>query len=164
MLWLPESAQNDMLNAERDEAVDKTLIEQVGLAKRLTSELRSIDPSLEIVWVGERAEIWGGMTPGRWHIRRTDNTGLDHYLPITNPDGSYKELSMSLIEELKKADLWNEKRMKDLTAEYERQRKAAERAKETEAEARKEQMASSFRAAKRVSGEGGMHKRLWGKK
>lgn len=158
-LWTP-----DRINRANAEVADDTLIEHVAHGRRLTEELRRLDHRLDCVYVGERAPEVHGIRPGRWHIRRRNDPPTPHsYLPIETPDGHYKEPSFQIIEELKRNDLWSKEGMARLTEGQQRKREAQERADKLTSEQIADNAAETFRAAKRVSGEGGFTKRLWGK-
>lgn len=157
-LWTP-------YDEERNAVVERSLHRGIALSKQLDRELKSLDPYLDCVYIGDRAPEYPGLVPGRWHVRRRNPDAMDWYLPITGQNGEYVEPGMWLVEEMKKRDLWNAGTIKDF---MHRQRRAVELRKEKdkalEAEQRRDDMAATYRAARRVAGEGGMTRRRWGAK
>lgn len=153
---LPPELRADL---EREQMVDS----QISQAAHVAKGLRDLDPRLELCFFTERAEPLLGIKPGRWHVRRRNETTADTYYPIVDPeDGSYREPDWGVVEAMKAADSWSpDYELPDDDIEAEDARLAEKRAKQNEAV--KDELASNFAAAKRVSGEGGLHKRLWGK-
>lgn len=154
-LWTP-------FNEEKTALLDDARA-QVAHAKQLTRELKQIDPYLELVFVGDRSPDYPGITPGRWHVRRSPEDGPDSYWAVNGPDGEYVEPSSKLIEDMKAADLWRQGALQEL---YDRKARAETKKKREQAlasEQRVDVMAESLRAAGRLPGYGGMRKRKWGK-
>ena len=153
------------LNAIREEAVEQgpPVAPFVG---QINTELKKLDPYLELVWIGPRAARGPipGIEPGRWHIRRTPPGTIDSYWPSMGPDREYVEPTLQIIEDMKRADLWREGALQELR---DRQVRKAEQAKKDAELAREQNLDEakiSVRAASRVFGQGGMKKRTQFKK
>lgn len=160
-LWTP---QNNEADVEREALVTRTLGEHIAGGRALERELRRLDPYLRVVFIGERAPTGvPGVHPGRWHIQRKNPDAPDTYLSLLGPGGSYREPDSSLIEEMKRQDLWKEgameRLMKTRAEEIERRRRDEELRREQNID----EAAATYRAAKRVAGEGGMKSRRWAK-
>lgn len=158
-LWTPDRA-----NAERNSVVEGTLRDHIAAGARLERELKKLDPYLEVAFVGERAPLYPGIIPGRWHVIRRNPGELDTFLPIAGPDGEYLEPNVeAIVGEMRARDLWRkgavEERMKAVRDEWDRR----EKDQELWEEQNRDEAAHTFAAAKRVAGDGGMTKRKWGK-
>lgn len=154
-LWLPP-------DVERSQAIDEGA-SQIAEAKRVTAALKETDPYLELVFIAERAPAFPGIEPGRWHVRRSQEGFQDNYWPITGPDGEYVAPSMKVVEAMKAADLWRQGALQDLRDRMDRAQRDREKASELEAEQRKDEIRATWRAAKRVAGDGGLSRQKWGK-
>lgn len=157
-LWTPDQA-----NAERNAGIEVHLRDHIAEGARLERELKQFDPYLEVGFIGERAPAYPGVMPGRWHVIRRNPDGFDTFLPIAGPDGEYMVPSYQMVEELRRRDLHRpgaiEERMKATRDEWERREKSRELFREQA----RDEAAETYRAAKRVAGDGGITKRKWGK-
>jgi len=129
-------------------------------SKRLEKELRKVDPNLRVVFVDPEAgklppaERGSGIIPGRWHIKillRPRN----RYLPLTGPNWEYREPELAVVEEMKARDLFRRGALEEATNAQAAEEASRRRQELTEGEARVEQVAAAYRAAKRVPGDGG---------
>ena len=157
-LWTPTQTHQ-----ERERAVEYSLQKHLAEAKALEKELKELDEHLTVVWIGDRAPEFPGVTPGRWHVRRANPGAPNSFMPIVGPKGEYLEPSFRIVEELKANDLWNDDAMRTLMKKH--SQRAEERAK-TDAlmsEQSREETAHLYKAAKRVAGDGGMTRPTWGK-
>jgi hypothetical protein len=136
-------------------------------ARALEKELKELDERLEVDFIDPEAvkvpvaERAPGLMPARWHIiLRTARNLDDQYFPIVGPNGAYRDPELAIVEEMKARDLWRRGAFDDLMKAEEKA--IAERCRQelTDAEGRVEQVAASYRAAKRVPGDGGEHKRF----
>lgn len=160
-LWLPNDNQVD---AEREALVTRTLGDHLAEGRALERELRSLDPYLRVVFITENAPMGvPGVVPGRWHVQRKNPGAPDSYLPILGPDGEYSEPSYKLIEDMKRNDLWKEGAMEKLMQRRDKEVRERQKREELHREQLRDEAKVVHAAAKRVSGEGGMHKRSWGK-
>lgn len=135
-------------------------------ARRLERELKQLDARIEVDFVEpavanvpleERAP---GLLPGRWHIIIKTEPGFDdHYFPITGPNMSYRDPELAIVEEMKARDLWHAGIFDRMLAEWDKEAARLTRQEITDGEARIEQVAAAYRAAKRVPGDGGLHRR-----
>lgn len=137
-------------------------------ARALEKELKTLDERIEVDFVDPEAakvpleERAPGLLPGRWHIIVKTGFGLDdHYFPIVAPDGSmgYRDPELAIVEEMKARDLWKPGIFDKMLGDWEKQASELRRAEITQGEARIEQVAAAYRAAKRVPGDGGLHRR-----
>lgn len=135
-------------------------------AKLLERELKALDDRIEVDFVEPAAatmpleERAPGLVPGRWHIIVRTGPGLDdHYFPIVGPKMAYREPELAIVEEMKARDLWKPQIFDKLLGGWEKEASRLRRQEITEGEARIEEVAAAYRAAKRVPGDGGLHKR-----
>ena len=101
-LLLPPAAEAELINHEIAEQADEHMAEAVEWAK----ELKRIDSSLDLVWVGEAADD-AELMSGRWHIRKRIPGTVDAYIPLVGRDGSYRPPGAWMLEWLTANDLWN---------------------------------------------------------
>lgn len=129
----------------REEYVDR----QAGAGRALKAALRSMDPLLGLVFVKPVAEemLPPGAIPGRWHVKR-DNPppAVPTYIPITTPDGGYREPSERILMELADRDLTNPKVLERILDQGRDQRQ-----KELEKEQRLDEIRADFKTAKRLT-------------
>lgn len=148
------------LNAMRDEAVDQGP-PRAPFVKQINQELQSLDPYLELVWIGPNAKrgLIPGVEPGRWHIRRTPPGIIHSYWPVMGPDGEYVDPSLKIIEDMKAADLWREGALQELRDRQIREAEKKKKEAELEQEQNRDTAAADIRAGRRVFGDGGLTKR-----
>jgi len=142
-LWQSTVNQVDAL---RDAQVEDGCL--YPYARAFRRRLRDVDPLLDLVRAKPRASA-PGLRPNYWHVRRR-NPGLsDSYMPITGPNGEYREPHDGVIEDLALRDLWRS----DVAARNEPERLAAEneRRQEAERQERREQAVERVRSAERTS-------------
>jgi hypothetical protein len=136
------------------------------MARALQRELRQLDHRIEVDFIDPEAarvppsERAPGLVPGRWHIIVRTGPGLDDsYFPILGEAGRYRDPELAIVEEMKERDLWRPHVFDELKKREEKRAAELRRQEITEGEARVEQVAAAYRAAKRVSGDGGEHRR-----
>lgn len=136
------------------------------MARALERELKQLDHRIEVDFIDPEAarvpvsERAPGLVPARWHIIvRTAPHLDDAYFPILGPNKSYREPELAIVEEMKAADLWQRGVFEKLIKKGDEAAAAARRQEITDSEARVEQVAAAYRAAKRVPGDGGLHRR-----
>lgn len=117
-------------------------------------------PEMEVVFVRPRAQDTpASCIPGRWHVRRNNPPpAVPSYIPITTPDGGYRDPDFGVVAELAEIDLRRPEVMKRVLdrTRTDSPQKAGERA--LGKEQRRDILKSDFQAAKRVRGEGGLKK------
>lgn len=129
-------------------------------AKRLEKELRKLDTRFRVVFIDPEAAKntpearAPGVTPGRWHMKLITST-INHYFVIAGPKGEYRDPELAVVEEMKERNLWRRGALEQIRENEEAELSRLRRAEITEGEARVEQAAASYRAAKRVAGDGG---------
>lgn len=152
-------SQAHALNAERERAVD----EQLNLVREWTRILKGVDPSLSLVWVGENSHA-SGVIPGRWAVRKINPPPAAHsYLTVAGPNGEYREPAEDILRELDDMDLWKRDGINRHKQIQQRIEDAKVRARKLEQEGRIDNASAAVRAARRVSGERGMSRRMWGR-
>jgi hypothetical protein len=133
-------------------------------SKALERELRKIDPRLRVRFVEPRAgelppsERGPGMIPGRWHIKLLTEP-QNAYFPITGPDWEYRDPDLAVVEEMKARDLWRRGALDEIRKGEEAAGRDRVRQEILEGEQRRDETALAYRAAKRVRGDGGEHRR-----
>lgn len=153
------------MNMRREQAVDRHL----EAAGRLASALHDLDPRLELWKASDRLPgPIHGAKPGFWHVvRRNDPPTPDSYMVITDRglgvmDGGFREPDSGVIELLRQGDM--HRRGYALPSDdYDVVEAAAQKERDRQTEQRGDEVRSDFAAAKRVAGDGGLEKRLWGK-
>lgn len=140
-------------------------------AKLLEAELKRLDSRIEVDFVDPEAakvpleERAPGLVPGRWHIIVRTDPGLDdHYFPIVGEGMCYRDPELAIVEEMKARDMWHSKIFDKMVEGWEKQASELRRQEITEGEARIEQVAAAYRAAKRVPGDGGEHRSFTAKR
>lgn len=146
---LPLSIKENYRREEMESVIDRHLEQASALAKALSD---MDDGRLSLVFFSDRADPERGIVPGRWHVRRrNDLPSPNSYMPITTPDGDYKEPGFFVIEELRKRDL-----RKHGLPTY------TEPANDLQREQVKDEARLTAAAALRVAGDGGMTRRRFG--
>jgi hypothetical protein len=140
-LWIPPAEAERMLEQRQRYAAG--LLQQRELHSEIAEwnrTLKEIDPHLEIVKAPDNAHH-SALKPGYWHIIRHGEGEMPPAVLVhEGPEGEYRDPDSSLLERLRKGDMWSSRSMK---AETERERKAqraAERAREREREERVEEL------------------------
>lgn len=129
-------------------------------SEALERELRELDPRFRVVFVDPRAgelppKYRGpGLIPGRWHMKLLTHP-RNEYFPITGPNWEYREPELAIVEEMKSRDLWRAGALEEIRKGEEREEAARVRQEALEREQREDEVALAYRAAKRVSGDGG---------
>lgn len=143
-------------NAAREQIVDEVLAD----AQKWNEELKRIDYDLSLVLVGddEHARRYG-LVPGCWHLKKRIPGGTDEYMPLVGPNGEYREPGGWIFEALNASDMWNPRVHRSRQEAKRKLREARRRAKELEREQRQDEMKLAARAAKRMRGDSGLHKR-----
>jgi hypothetical protein len=162
-LLVPVSRQERLRAIDaRREKMESSL--RTPQSKALERELRKIDPRLRVRFVDPRAgelhprERGPGVIPGRWHVKlltRPQNA----YFPICGPNWEYRDPELALVEEMKARDLWRRGVLEDIRKGEEAAEQERVRREILEGEQRRDETALAYRAAKRVNGDGGEHRR-----
>lgn len=135
-------------------------------ARQLERELKTLDDRIEVDFIDPEtaklppSERAPGVIPARWHIiLRTGPGKDDQFFPILGDGGAYRDPESSIVEDMKRRDMWRPGVFDDIMRSEEKAAAARARQVLTESEARVEQTAAAYRAAKRVPGDGGEHRR-----
>lgn len=159
-------------NQERERFIDG----QIMLGLYWTRVLKDFDERLSVVFITENAHAIAvedgvtykveipGIVPGRWHVRRkNDPPYADTYMPITTPEGEYREPDAQVVEEVQRRSMQN-RTVSDIIEERKVDERAQERQRELFREQMRDESAIHIRAMQRLPGDGGMFKRRWGAK
>lgn len=119
--------------------------------KQWNALLRDIDPRLSYVFVPALEDPPAEVAPLRWHIVRVNETGPDSYWPLETDDGEYREIGSNDLEDFKSRDLWNPTIRHEIATRRRRRKEAQQRAKETRAEQRRDELTSIVNAIERPS-------------
>lgn len=136
-------------------------------AEALERELRTIDDRLRVRFISPRAGDLHprarapGVIPGRWHVKLLTEP-RNAYFALCGPDWTYAEPGLYWVERFKERDLWRRGALEEIRKAEEDQERARVRQALLEKEQREDEVALAYRAAKRVAGDGGEHKRRWG--
>ena len=157
-----------LYDAERLALIDRgrSVCREARLVERA---LQRLDPQLHLVFVGEVPDdrLLPGLISNHWHVlvkaRKNVPDTMDYYWPLAGPNGEIVHPTMKLVDDMKAADLWRPGALRELRERHERQARAAEKAAELASEQRRDIIAVDWRAAKRVAGDGGIHRRVWGR-
>jgi len=149
---------------QREEFVDRG----VRAKHAVDRALKALDPNLECVFIGPRVprhKLPPEAVAGRWHVRKHNKApNAPSYIPILGPEGSYCDPDVGMdrwLAELASRDL----RKPGVLEEVLRKTRAdgGNPDKELEREQRRDELVVDLKAGKRVTGEGGLTKRKWGK-
>lgn len=153
-LLVPRRFAAAELNAMFDHQAD----EHVAEGEHWNRELRRIDEGLSLVWIPPDADM-PGVVPGRFHIRKRVPGGLDGYVSLTGPGGSYRAPGVWMLGYLREADMWDE-RVRGNKARRDREIEEAKRRERVrEEEQRQDEMRLATRVARRIRGDSGFTKR-----
>jgi hypothetical protein len=114
-------------------------LEAKGQMDDWNRELRQIDPYLELVFAPENATA-PGLRPGRYHVLRHNPGAPLSLIPIETPEGEFKEPDSSLLDELRRADLWRDEAVRDRKKRQEALERSERRRKAREFEERQEEI------------------------
>lgn len=126
---------------------------QVKAGRAVAQALQAFDPDLSLVFVRHDASpeiLPPGTVAGRWHVRR--NGPIPFFVPITTPDGGYREPDSRVVMEMAERDMYRP----DVADRVFRQHEVKAKAREKERALRKEQqrdvLKEDLRAGRRVKG------------
>jgi len=149
-------------------ALRERMEEEVGddpKAQALERELRTIDDRFRVVRISPRAgelhprERGSGVIPGPWHLNLLTHP-QNAYFPICGPNWEYREPELAIVEEMKERDLWKPGALEKIRTAEEEEESRRVRAAILEKEQGEDEVALAYRAAKRVAGDGGEHRRF----
>lgn len=130
----------------------------------LERELRLLDDRMRVVFIEPRAgelhprERGQGLIPGRWHIKLLTKP-QNAYFPICGEDWVYRDPDLAVVEEMKERDLHRRGALEEIRNAEDNVERARLRRELLEGEQRQDEVALAYRAAKRVNGDGGEHRR-----
>lgn len=133
-------------------------------SEALERELRELDDRLRVIFVDPRAgelppaQRGPGLIPGRWHLKLLTHP-RNEYFPITGPDWEYREPELAIVEEMKARDLWRRGALEEIRKAEDDEERLVARAALLDREQGEDEVALAYRAAKRVRGDGGEHRR-----
>ena len=145
---------------------------EVGMARALDRALKEKDHRLSVVLAKEKAPAHYGIKPGYWHVvRDNEPPAAPTYWPIQDRSGAPAEPGYWVLEELDRRDTWN----RDILPKFRKttvqgidtvvpaDEDPAVKERERKREQMKDEIKSDLEAGRRVAGEGGLHKRKWGR-
>lgn len=133
-------------------------------AKLLERELRLLDDRCRVVKISARAGELppkaraAGVIPGRWHMKLLTHP-VNAYFPITGPNWEYRDPDLHFAEEMKERDLQRRGALEEIEKGEDERERAEIRAALLNREQGEDEVALAYRAAKRVRGDGGEHRR-----
>jgi hypothetical protein len=145
-------------NVAKEEMVDDAL----AFARGYSKFLKELDEHLSLVFVKENVND-PALVAGRWHIRRRNAGTLDSYMAITTPDGGYREPNTADLDRLRERDAWKTGGAGAILERRHAKDKVAEKARELWHEQARDEVAVNYRAARRVAGDRGLERRMWGR-
>lgn len=107
-LWTPHGVTTKM--AQEREALAASLFalsEAGGLLDYWNKRVREIDPYVQVVKGREQAAPIAGLKPGYYHLLRVPPDGPPTLVVHETPDGEFMDLGESIIDRLKRNDLWD---------------------------------------------------------
>lgn len=131
----------------------------------LERELRLLDDRIRVVRISDRAgelhprQRAPGVIPGRWHVKLLTQP-RNAYFALCGPDFAYSEPGLFWVERFKARDLWRDGALEEIRKGEEADERARIRQELLEQEQRQDEVALAYRAAKRVSGDRGEHRRF----
>lgn len=95
-------------------AADIAAAQRTEICAEFNTELRRIDPRLELVWWPETNRPAPGFIPGRYHIvRHAEGAGAGLVEPVVDELGGFREPDSGMFEWLRRSDMWNDRAMAD---------------------------------------------------
>lgn len=139
---------------ERAEFVDRA----AKAGRALAAELKGIyGPQLDVVFVRPGPDLPESCVPWRWHVCvQPQPPAVAHYYPILGPGGSYREPDFGVVNELAEIDLRRPEVMKKMLERSRTDQPHKQGERDLRKEQRRDVMASDYKAARRVRGEGGL--------
>lgn len=165
-LHVPISREERMRAIDaRREKMESSL--QTPQSEALEKELRELDDRLRVRFVDPAAgqlppAMRGpGLIPGRWHMKLLTHP-QNAYFAITGPNWEYRDPDLAVVEEMKERDLHRPGALEEIRKGEEDEERARIRQALLEKEQGEDEVALAYRAAKRVAGDGGEHRRRMG--
>ena len=151
-LWVPPKVAKDLLGARQEQAA--ALAQQVELHKTFDEwnrELRAIDKNLQLVKAPPGAN-YPGLKPGYWHVVRDCGDAPPRIIVHEDPEtGEYRDPDSSLLERLRKGDMWSNRSMYEASQHDKRLQEAAERRRAQERHDRVEEVMERYDSSRRLS-------------
>jgi hypothetical protein len=148
-MWVPDSTARQYRDMRGEQAAELGEMLEAGVAGVLDDwnrVLKQIDPDLQLVKAKENANT-PGLKPGYYHVLRRNPLGSPTVLVHEGPDGEFLDPDSSLLEMLRRGDLWSDEALRDREArlrELERQR---DRRRELERQERRDEVEDRLKAA-----------------
>lgn len=153
-LILPESNEVLAWKAEQAQQVES----KVAQVERLEAELKSIDPSLNLVVAKPGSEDMG-LLPGRWHVQKIIPEAPDEFWPLVGPNDEYREPGAWVLDEFNANDLWDPRVHRTKKEAKGKLAAARQRAKRLASEQRADEARLAFDASQRLRSEAGLRER-----
>src|SRR3954463_5951969 len=108
-LWVPPTVSRELMDTRlRDTAERLQMVEMDTLCHQLTLYCHDFDPKVSVVKAKPHATA-GGMRPGFYHIMRFNENAPLSFTVIEAKDGGFQVPDSSIIDRLRRTDLWNER-------------------------------------------------------
>ena len=146
--WIPDSTARQYQDLRQQYGAELGAMLESGSA--VTEEwnrvLYQIDPDLRLVKATEHAHF-PGLTAGLYHVLRRNPLGAPTLLAVSGPNGEFKEPDSSLLDALRKQDLWNDRVSRDRSRALEELDRQKARRMQFEKEERQDEIAERWKAA-----------------
>jgi hypothetical protein len=150
-LWVPPHVSAELVDVRRQHTAE--VLDQARRDATLdywTAELRKIDPYLSLIKAKEDADV-PGLRPGFYHVMRLNQTAAPSLIVHEGPNGEFREPDSGLFDLLRRNDLWNNEAARDRKRLFREADEAARKRRETERQARREELAERVRAVTETS-------------
>jgi hypothetical protein len=122
------------------------MVEMDTLCHQLTLYCHDFDPKVSVVKAKPHATR-GGDAAGYYHIMRFNENAPLSFTVIEAKDGGFLVPDSSMIDRLRRTDLWNERVVRDQRAVLERQEREKQAREDAEREERVEEIAERWASA-----------------
>lgn len=133
---LPRQVESEVMREKAQMAQELYVV--TGKLGYYTRELQQIDPYLSVILAKPNTTV-DGLKPNYYHIVRLRPGSPAYIKPVEGPNGEWRDLDSSIFAMVAEEDLWNDRTQRDKrekarraneVRERERQRQAADRARE----------------------------------
>src|SRR5688572_18024936 len=146
--WIPDSTARQYKDMRGQYGAELGAMLESGSA--VTEEwnrvLYQIDPDLRLVRAKENADH-PGLTPGLYDVLRRNPLGAPTLCSVSGPNGEFNDPDSSLLDALRRMDLWNGRAQRDQARANEELDRQKARQKEREREERQDEIAERWKAA-----------------
>jgi hypothetical protein len=152
-LWVPPTATKRQVE-ERNAytaSVESMVQRFRGVMNHLNPLLKEVDPHLELIFVPPNADpTVPGIVPGRYMVMRHNPGAPPSLMVVEGPNGEFVEPGTRLVDEMREMDMWSPEAERDRKQRKARREYEAQKAKEREAEDRRNEIAERWAAVSRT--------------